>query len=162
MDEQKILKKELDLGHDFWEMGHEDNERKAAQLAVELGKLQETEHLKWQDRCLNVLGCSRKRKEWYTRVQADILRSLLKTLDWTNAWGWQVEETEKGIILRLKRSSPLGDRNFSLGLEVIGEPKYDFQATLTVCMRAENTLDRLEGRDVAGKELKDNGIVIPT
>ena len=156
-----IESKEIDsktLGSHLYELGMEDNERVAASMAAEVNSLLEVSKEAWKEKWLGILDKVRKYKKTYIHYMSVLLKGLLNDIEWGEGYLWDVVETERGVVFKMKKDG----RVYVQGIEPTGEPTYDFQAMVTVSLRAENTVDRLEGRDTAGADIKNAGLVIPT
>ena len=153
-----MIDKEIELGSMMIEVGKEENERAAASMSNEVSALLEVSREAWKEKWLGILDKVRKYKSPYIHYMAILLHGLVKDIEWGEGYRWEVVETERGVVFKMKK----GSKVYVQGIEPTGEPNYDFQAMVTVSLRAENTVDRLEGRDSAAHDLKNAGLVIPT
>lgn len=83
----------------------------------------------------------RKIKTYNDLLASLLLKRIYLTVDWPKGWYYQAAPTEKGIVFEMK--SP-DNRIFRNAFKPTGLPQYDLNAIDMYCVRAQNTIDRIE------------------
>lgn len=149
--------KEVELGEKTWIMGSEENERKAAKMVMELSQDNQKDQKEWETRWLMIFDGKRFHKMEYHLAMRMLLLSLIGNAEIPVGYQTDVLASEEGVVLKVR--TPDG-RIFAQGVEGVGTPKYDFQAMITVSIRLENTVDRLEKRDESSIATPE-GLILP-
>jgi len=95
----------------------------------------------------------RKSKIKYNQFLAGILEEELKGVDWSIGWKYIVKANDIGVILELEAPGKLF---FRTAFKSIGDGNLDLNAVQNFVVRAENTVDRIEKRDI-----QQDGIIVP-
>ncbi len=135
----------------YYELGRMENEQSAVSSSKEIVEDEEKQRERWKNGWLERLEKLRFSRKEYSQALVELLDYLLGGIEYGEGYKTEVKSDDRGIVLKLGKL----DRTFAMGIQVIGEPKYDFQAMISVSLRCENTVDKLEGRT------EDNGIIVP-
>lgn len=79
----------------------------------------------------------------YRQMLAELLRSELLSVDWPSGWRYSVFPTKEGVVLTMSKEN----RHFRAAFRPTGEERYDLNAVKMYALRAENTIDRVSGKD---------------
>jgi len=121
-----------------------ENEKEAAKGFQEIGKEEEKKEQEIKDVKLNILeGVSKQHNAYYESL-ASMAQDELKKVDWPKGYGFHSYWTDRGVGILFQ--SPAG-RKFSQGFVPSSDPIIDMAACEILALRAENTVDRLEGRE---------------
>jgi hypothetical protein len=121
--------------------------KKGVKAAQEYFKQEEKKEKKLKDVVLETLQDRRKSKLAYNGFLGKLLMERLTLVDWPDGWSHLVSPTEKGVVMELKSPDV---RTFRAAFASTGDPIYDFNAVESYVLRAENTIDRISGRDGSG------------
>lgn len=79
----------------------------------------------------------------YNVLLAELLVKRLSLLEWPSGWHYTVRPDDIGVVMVMQYQN----RFFRAGFKPTGEELYDLNAVNTYAVRAENTIDRIMGRD---------------
>ena len=128
-------------------MGQE-SELHAAKWVKEVGKQEEVEEKTEQDKLLEVLERkSRFAFSSYKQYLCQIMRdTMLNKTTLLGGWKYRTFFSDKGVGLMIL--SPEG-RKFAKGFAPVNEPNYDLHACVSICLEAENTVDKMQAEKEA-------------
>jgi len=124
-----------------------ESEKVAAKGFQELGKIEDKKEQEIKDTNLTILDgilSTNKRHNAYYESLSKMAQDELKKVDWPKGYGFHSYWTDRGVGILFE--SPAG-RKFSQGFVPSSDPIIDMAACEILALRAENTVDKLEGRE---------------
>ena len=136
-------------------MGHQDRNIGIKHTILEIDKWSKSE-LNIIDKRLLYLESKRVKKQAYYESLAGFIWQGLKELDWPLGFHWEIELTDKGVLVSFKNRF---NRKYYRAFQVSGEPKFDEAACRTMVQSCEETIDRLLNDEVFRKG--KGGVFLP-
>ncbi len=99
-----------------------------------------------RDNVLTLLETERKNKTAYNSFLANLLMERVRTtLELPQGWSTKIAPSTRGVVFEL--NSP-GGRTFRTAFAPTVDPIFDLNAIELTCVRAENTIERIEGQRI--------------
>jgi len=117
--------------------------KKGVKAAKEYFRDEEIKDVKERNEELNLLD-SLGNFTTYNTLLARLLLKRMRYVDFPEGWSCKIAPTKKGVVMELR--SP-DDKLFRSGFAPVMDPFYDLNAVDTYAIRAENTIDRINGAD---------------
>ena len=137
----------------------QDSEAKAAKAIIELQKEAEKREKEKEATWQEELARRRKSPRFleYKRKLAELLRERLGLVDWPRGYSYETFYNSKGVGLFFNSRF---NRRYAQGISPTGDVRLDTNALHILATRAENTVDRLEGRLAWQVKAKEKGVIL--
>ncbi len=135
----------------------QENEAEGSKWVMEVERAKEKDAEKNANREKEFLEASRKKKEAYTSVLANVLRRIVSAIEWPATMSWNVTSNSVGVLIEVHDKTL---KRYTRAFRVSGDLKYDFHAVHVLGIQAENLVDKLTGvtplKTTSGIILPDN------